>query len=108
MKKSNKHLTIYDRITIENELTNNVLSIEELAKKIMVNKGTIYRELKNNSIKRNLTNHVICSKFKGCQMKINGKSPGHPSCPKKCSYYTKTVCHLLQKKPFVCNACEKR
>lgn len=77
-EKKNKHMTLDDRIEIQ-ECLSKGMTFKEIAKRIGKNQTTISREVKLHQ--KTYTNNYVC---------------------------TDEVCPKLLKAPFVCNNCEKR
>ena len=116
---NNKHLTLSERIKIEQSL-NKKDSFKSIGKDIDKDCTTISKEVKshfqykltgsfgkafNNCVYRyDCTNSHLCNdsdcKNKFCRF--------CSACRKVCSDYQKQSCGLLLKPPYVCNGCDKR
>ena len=115
-----KHITLEERITIQNEL-NSRKSFKAIAKKLGRAPSSISREIKrhieqkksggygrhfNDCAKRfSCTLENVCQGAFPCSRKIcrNCKE-----CMKFCLAYLKETCQRLSEAPYVCNGCEKR
>lgn len=81
MNKKNKHMTLEDRLEIEDCLRHNV-TFKNIAKNIGKDQTTVSKEVKRNLVIESTT------------MTVNGKAP--------------EICPNLLKAPFVCNGCKKK
>ena len=103
--KSNKHLSIDDRRTIENLLNQNC-SFSEISNVIKKHRTTISREVYNHRIMKEPrlfnSGFSLCIHHKNCS--IRGNKP----CYKKCNNYKETMCSKVINPPYVCNGCRKR
>lgn len=117
----NKHLTLSERVLIEQHL-NNRMSFKSIGRELSKDPTTIAKEVKNHMyfkssgaygrpfndcIYRNsCTSTNICGKH-GCRDRMC-KFCASTSCTKCCVVYQKEVCHHLSKSPYVCNGCSIR
>ena len=118
MKTNQKHLTLSDRIVIEQSL-NEGKSFKSIAKQLHKDPTTISKEIrKNRTIKtrkdsskvikcdnsKECTVQKLCSRFnckdlcKNCSRYIN--------CRTICTDYKVKTCGKLNKAPYVCNGCK--
>lgn len=112
-----KHLTIADRIFIEQALDDR-LSIKTIGFHLSKHPTTISKEIKRNRIlsrPRKEGAMVACSHSKNCRKNdlCGGTCSGRCSkcikknCLKICGDYTPKACNRTQKSPHVCNGCTK-
>lgn len=115
MKNNQKHLTLSDRIIIEQSL-NAGKTFSSIASLIGKDPTTISKEIKKHrTVKqhRDITRKPRCSKDKVCSIKgICGKPQCLHSLCKECRHcrdicpqYKPKECGRLNKAPYVCNAC---
>lgn len=109
-----KHLTLFQRETIESMLKDN-FKFYEIAKRLQKHSTTISKEIKNNKIEHmpsdfnNKVNH--CKFKKTCTLKNICTSNCHtecrdcPKCNIRCDKFEKDLCPKLLKPPYVCNGC---
>lgn len=116
-----KHLTLEDRIFIENSL-NEGRSFKEISRYLCKDPSTISREVKNHRLSdwyhkgtfynaRNFCIHRYhCKKTNACQkILICGiKCASCPTCNQTCKDYVMEKCSRLDRAPHVCNGCEKK
>lgn len=114
MKDNQKHLTLSDRIAIEEGLrTGN--SFKSIAKSIKKDPSTISKEVrKRRTTKQHKAVHKLpkcefqysCTENKPCETSrcIYGCKSCR-NCYSLCSKYTPKSCGKLNKPPYVCNAC---
>ncbi len=114
-----KHLTLSQRIIIENSL-NNRMSFKAIGRELDKNCTTISKEVKNRRQFKKIGGHG--RSFNDCILRFHCKLSGCcdsptcrykfcKSCPKcisECTEYRKEYCVLLNKPPYVCNGCEKK
>ena len=119
----NKHMSQYDRITIENGL-NHSLSFKAIAKKIGKDCTTVSKEIRNNFNVKEIAGYGRvfnnCAKRLECSFFNSVCQPcSHHSQTKKCSLckyncrshckeFVEEKCSMLDKPPYVCNACTNR
>ncbi len=116
-KKNFQHLTLSDRIYIEQSLNENI-SIRQIAIKLSKSVSTISREIKHRRCykgrrtaktlpkcthysectKHSLCNDIRCYKYQ-CRSCIE--------CKKVCPEYDPGICEKLTQAPYVCNGCDK-
>lgn len=115
-----KHLTLADRLYIEDSLNHNV-SFKDIAKFLCKDPTTISKEVKLHRIddihpKRSFNNpHNFCTKRFRCKKtnvcnKIiicDTKCASCIKCNQVCKSFTKEHCYHLDKAPYVCNGCDK-
>jgi len=118
--KPKKHLTVEDRMQIENRLKNGE-SISQIAKTLGKSTSTITREIQNRSLESDkgavgrITNRCIhkreCQKRDICPQFPCAYPRHHEHCClcKKCNSvcmdFEEEFCQRLQKSPYVCNGC---
>lgn len=115
-----KHLTLEDRIYIENEL-NKGTSFKDIAKFLCKDPTTISKEVKAHRLSDwyhkgtfyNAKNFCIhryhCQKTNACgKIVLCGiKCTSCPTCNQTCKDFEKERCSRLDKAPYVCNGCTK-
>lgn len=116
---NHKHLTIHDRIKIENSLNNNLsfkaigsllgkdcttISKEVRGHRVFEKKGAPYRPF-NDCVHRAAckSKSDFCPQYDG-----KGKCDHCSSCRMQCGKYKKETCPRLAKPPYVCNGCDQR
>ena len=113
-----KHLTLEDRIYIENEL-NKGTSFKDIAKFLCKDPTTISKEVKAHRLSDwyhkgtfyNAKNFCIhryhCKKTNACEKIIlcGVKCASCPTCNQTCKDFEKERCSRLEKAPYVCNGC---
>lgn len=116
---NNKHLSLSDRIKIEN-LLNVRYSFKAIGRELNKDCTTISKEVKNHiQFKKSgcigkafndCVNKSTCSLKSLCATNnCNNKLCKVCSrCHLHCSYYSKESCSILLKPPYVCNGCKKR
>ena len=120
MKK--KHLTIQERIAIENRLTMKS-SFKQIGRDIHKDYTTVSKESRTNFVIREVTGYGrvfnICTRRHQCKL-VNSACPSCTNpivkrcsiCKNNCrSHYKEFVedkCPKLDKPPYVCNACDDR
>ena len=116
-----KHLTLEDRIYIENEL-NKGSSFKDIAKFLCKDPTTISKEVKAHRLSDwyhkgtfyNAKNFCIhryhCKKTNACgKIVLCGvKCASCPTCNQTCKDFEKERCSRLDKAPYVCNGCPKK
>ena len=116
-----KHLTLEDRIYIENEL-NKGTSFKDSAKFLCKDPTTISKEVKGHRLSDwyhkgtfyNAKNFCIhryhCKKTNACGKIIlcGVKCASCPTCNQTCKDFEKERCDRLDKAPYVCNGCPKK
>ena len=116
-----KHLTLNDRIYIENEL-NKATSFKDIARFLCKDPTTISKEVKAHRLSDwyhkgtfyNAKNFCIhryhCRKTNACGKIIlcGVKCPSCPTCNLTCKDFQKELCCRLEKAPYVCNGCDKK
>lgn len=99
------HLTKDDRITIENNLNNNI-SLKQIGKNINKHCSSVSREIKNHYITKNTGS--VGRTFNNCLFRKTCPNRGKNCDLKNCSEFKEDKCSLLNKSPYVCNGCKKR
>ena len=116
-----KHLTLNDRIYIENEL-NKGTSFKDIARFLCKDPTTISKEVKAHRLSDwyhkgtfyNAHNFCIhryhCKKTNACgKIIVCGiKCTSCPTCNQTCKDFEKERCNRLDKAPYVCNGCPKQ
>ena len=116
-----KHLTLEDRIYIENEL-NKGTTFKDIAKFLCKDPTTISKEVKKHRISDwyhkgtfyNAKNFCVhryhCRKTNACGKIIlcGVKCASCPTCNQTCRDFEKERCSRLDKAPYVCNGCPKK
>lgn len=116
-----KHLTLNDRIFIENEL-NKGTSFKDIARFLCKDPTTISKEVKAHRVSdwchkgsfNNTRNFCIhryhCKKTNACGKIIlcGIKCTSCPTCNQTCKDFEKEHCSRLDKAPYVCNGCPKK
>lgn len=116
-----KHLTLEDRIYIENEL-NKGTSFKNIARFLCKDPTTISKEVKAHRLSDwyhkgtfyNAKNFCIhryhCKKTNACgKIVLCGiKCASCPTCNQTCKDFEKERCSRLDKAPYVCNGCPER
>ena len=116
-----KHLTLEDRIYIENEL-NKGTSFKDIARFLCKDPTTISKEVKGHRLSDwyhkgtfyNAKNFCIhryhCKKTNACgKIVLCGvKCASCPTCNQTCKDFEKERCSRLDKAPYVCNGCPKK
>ena len=115
-----KHLTLEDRIYIENEL-NNGTSFKDIARFLCKDPTTISKEVRAHRLSDwyhkgtfyNAKNFCVrryhCRKTNACEKIIlcGIKCASCPTCNQTCKDFVKERCLRLDKAPYVCNGCDK-
>lgn len=111
-----KHLTLDERITIQEGLDNRQ-SIRTIARKIDKSASTVTREIEKHKTvigrrrddmlddcarRRECTVHRLCKDI-SCKTPCKSCS----LCKTKCSLYTPAKCEIINNSPYVCNGCNK-
>jgi len=116
-KGKGKHLTIADRVRIEDGIKDKE-SFSSIARRIGVSASTISREVKNNRyayLPRGMKKVNLCAYKAGCTIKglceINCQNTFCRSCRSSrcnslCESFEQRICNITQKTPFVCNDCK--
>lgn len=116
-----KHLTLEDRIFIENSL-NEGRSFKEISRYLCKDPSTISREVKNHRLSDwyhkgtfyNAHNFCIhryhCKKTNVCRKIIicGIKCTSCPTCNQSCRDFVLEKCTRLDRAPHVCNGCDKK
>ena len=117
-----KHLTLDDRIYIEESLDKNI-SFKDIARFLCKDPTTISKEVKAHRIhdphfrerlfynaKNFCTHRFRCKKTNVCGKIIlcGVKCTSCPTCNQQCSDFEREHCSRLQKAPYVCNGCDKK
>lgn len=116
-----KHLTLEDRIYIENSL-NRGCSFKDIAKFLCKDPTTISKEVKAHRLSDwyhkgtfyNAKNFCVhryhCKKNNACgKIFVCGiKCTSCPTCNQTCPDFEKERCNRLDKAPYVCNGCDKK
>lgn len=116
-----KHLTLEDRIYIQNSL-NHGLSFKDIARFLCKDPTTISKEVKSHRLSDwyhkgtfyNAKNFCIhryhCRKTNACEKIIlcGVKCASCPTCNQTCKDFEKERCVRLDKAPYVCNGCDKK
>lgn len=119
--ENQKHLTLEDRIYIENEL-NRGTTFKDIAKFLCKDPTTISKEVKAHRISDwyhkgtfyNAKNFCVhryhCRKTNACGKIIlcGMKCSSCPTCNQTCRDFEKERCSHLDKAPYVCNGCPKK
>lgn len=113
----NKHLTLSDRITIQ-EMLERKQSFRAIAKAIDKSVASISREIQRNRYKKSKADLFIeCSNRNNCNLThVCGDDSCRCYCSEcfnvcnsdKCPEYNPKVCHRHTHAPFVCNGCDNR
>lgn len=116
-----KHLTLEDRIYIENEL-NKGTSFKDIARFLCKDPTTISKEVRSHRLSDwyhtgafyNAKNFCVhryhCRKTNACGKIIlcGIKCTSCPTCNQTCKDFEKERCSRLDKAPYVCNGCPKK
>lgn len=116
-----KHLTLDDRIYIQNEL-NKGTSFKDIARFLCKDPTTISKEVKAHRLSDwyhkgtfyNAHNFCIhryhCKKTNACEkiFLCGTKCASCPTCNQTCKDFEKERCNRLDKAPYVCNGCPKQ
>jgi len=116
-----KHLTLNDRIYIENKL-NEGASFKDIARFLCKDPTTISKEVKKHRVSDwyhkgtfyNAKNFCVhryhCKKTNACGKIIlcGIKCTSCPTCNQTCKDFEKERCNRLDKAPYVCNGCTKK
>lgn len=116
-----KHLTLEDRIFIQNEL-NKGSSFKDIARFLCKDPTTISKEVKARRVSDwyhkgtfyNAKNFCVrryhCGKTNACgKITLCGiKCTSCPTCNQTCKDFEKERCTRLDKAPYVCNGCDKK
>ncbi len=113
-----KHLTLDDRIVIENSLKERK-SFKEIGRSLNKDCTTISKEVRKH--REELKKGAWGNAFNAClhrvfcdEMRVCGKEGCHkrckncPYCNSYCSDFEEEKCQQLNKPPYVCNGCKKR
>lgn len=111
----NKHLTLSERITIQ-EMLERKQSFRTIAQELDKSISTISREIRRNRYKKSKANlYVDCSKIPKCTVT---HACGDDTCRRFCMYcvsfcnttncpeYDPKICYYHTHAPFVCNGCD--
>lgn len=115
-----KHLTLEDRIFIQNSL-NQGMTFKEIAKYLCKDPSTISKEVKgrrrtdwyHKGTFYNAHNFCVhryhCKKTNACNkiLLCGVKCTSCPTCNQTCKDFEKEQCSRLDKAPYVCNGCDK-
>ena len=116
-----KHLTIEDRIYIQNELDKGT-SFKDIARFLCKDPTTISKEVKARrasdwfhkgtflNAKNFCTKHFRCKKTNACNkiLLCGVKCASCPTCNHTCPDFQKERCSKLDRAPYVCNGCSKK
>lgn len=116
-----KHLTIEDRIYIQNELDKGT-SFKDIARFLCKNPTTISKEVKARrssdwfhkgtflNAKNFCTKRFRCKKTNACNkiLLCGVKCASCPTCNQTCPDFQKERCSKLDRAPYVCNGCSKK
>lgn len=116
-----KHLTLNDRIYIENEL-NKGTTFKDIARFLCKDPTTVSQEVKAHRLSDwyhkgtfyNAHNFCVhryhCKKTNACGKIIlcGIKCASYPTCNQTCKDFEKELCCRLKKAPYVCNGCAKK
>ena len=116
-----KHLTLEDRIYIENEL-NKGTSFKDIARFLCKDPTTISKEVRAHRLSDwyhkgtfyNAKNFCVhryhCRKTNACgKIVLCGiKCTSCPTCNQTCKDFVKERCLRLDRAPYVCNGCDKK
>lgn len=116
-----KHLTLNDRIYIQNELDKGT-TFKDIARFLCKDPTTISKEVKAHRLSDwyhkgtfyNAKNFCIhryhCKKTNACGKLLlcDVKCTSCPSCNQTCKDFIKEQCRRLEKAPYVCNGCTKK
>ncbi len=110
----NKHLTLEERIIIEEYLDKGI-SVHKISLKLGRPDSSIVREIKRNRYRSSLTERVPCIYrcTSMCEVKhLCGDSKCNKDCAfcsecgSSCSQYVPRICDKLKTSPYVCNGCD--
>lgn len=116
-----KHLTIEDRIYIQNELDKGT-SFKDIARFLCKDPTTISKEVKARrasdwfhkgtflNAKNFCTKRFRCKKTNACNkiLLCGVKCASCPTCNQTCPDFQKECCSKLDRAPYVCNGCSKK
>ena len=116
-----KHLTIEDRIYIQNELDKGT-SFKDIARFLCKDPTTISKEVKARrasdwfhkgtflNAKNFCTKRFRCKKTNACYkiLLCGVKCASCPTCNQTCPDFQKECCSKLDRAPYVCNGCSKK
>ena len=116
-----KHLTIEDRIYIQNELDKGT-SFKDIARFLCKEPTTISKEVKARrssdwfhkgtflNAKNFCTKRFRCKKTNACNkiLLCGVKCASCPTCNQTCPDFQKECCSKLDRAPYVCNGCSKK
>ena len=116
-----KHLTIEDRIYIQNELDKGT-SFKDIARFLCKDPTTISKEVKSRrasdwfhkgtflNAKNFCTKRFRCKKTNACNkiLLCGVKCASCPTCNQTCPDFQKECCSKLDRAPYVCNGCSKK
>ena len=116
-----KHLTIEDRIYIQNELDKGT-SFKDIARFLCKDPTTISKEVKARrasdwfhkgtflNVKNFCTKRFRCKKTNACNkiLLCGVKCASCPTCNQTCPDFQKERCSKLDRAPYVCNGCSKK
>ncbi len=112
-----KHLTLVDRMYIEDALSHGY-TLKEIAAKLGKDPTTISKEIKRNRIvssRKGQREFITCNNKKACNRKNICSSECNRLCKKcptincyrTCPDYTTKQCSILSRYPYVCNGCSR-
>ena len=118
---NHKHLTIEDRIYIQNELDKGT-SFKDIARFLCKDPTTISKEVKARrssdwfhkgtflNAKNFCTKRFRCKKTNACNkiLLCGVKCASCPTCNQTCPDFQKERCSKLDRAPYVCNGCSKK
>lgn len=100
-----KHLTLEEREFIEDKLKEN-WNFTKIGKELNKHRTTISKEILNHRFQKESVQYN--STFANCIYTDTCENSGSKSCKKSCSKFKEKTCSLLEKTPYVCNACPKK
>lgn len=100
-----KHLTLEEREFIEDKLKEN-WNFTKIGKELNKHRTTISKEILNHRFQKESVQYN--STFANCIYTDTCENSGSKSCKKSCSKFKEKTCSLLEKPPYVCNACPKK
>lgn len=118
-KASQKHLTLSDRIAIENALEKQ-MSFKDIGKLLFKDPTTISKEVKKHRIKKENSYYggrhpceyvQQCTRFNVCKGRfcnVQCKTKKTCKCYQHCPFFKRLECPDLRKSPYVCNGCESK
>jgi transposase, IS30 family len=114
-----KHLTLSDRIVIENSLEKK-MSFKEIGRLLFKDPTTISKEVKKHRIKKENPYYgrrhpcelvQDCTRFNVCKGRycnVQCKTKKTCKCYTHCPFFKRLECPDLKKPPYVCNGCDRK